>query len=156
KARAQLNKLIDQYPGTPSASEAKTLLNGLELRGNGLGMPLGAVIATREARAIVEKAAVAHGGREAMRRFGAIQAPTRGLIESQGLEFIRELSFQSPDRLKEVLHVADGQQRFDVIRVYNGKQGWIKSMGRARNMGETLGETVKEEMERMNLPRLLF
>jgi hypothetical protein len=116
-----------------------------------------ALTAAREAKAIIEKAVQAHGGRETISRFRAIQTTSRGLIELQGgLEFIRELSFQSPDRLREVLHVAAGEQRFEMIRVYNGKQGWIKSTGRTRSMGEAVRDTVKDEIEAINLPRLLF
>jgi outer membrane lipoprotein-sorting protein len=91
-----------------------------------------------------------------MSRFTAIQTRSLGKIESQGLEFIRELSFQSPNRFKEIVHVTSGTEQFEVMRVYNGKQGWFKSMGRTSSMVGPLRDAVKDEIAMMNLPRSVF
>ncbi len=110
-----------------------------------------------EAKAILDKAVKAHGGAEKLNSVKAQTSKAKGKLEILGgLEFTQESAIQHPDKLREVVHLTVNGMNIDVTTVYNGKEGWINTMGQTMPMEGAILEAVKDSIDTMALSRLAF
>jgi hypothetical protein len=110
-----------------------------------------------EARAILDKAIKAHGGADKLNKAKGQTAKAKGKMELLGgLEFTQESAIQYPDKMREVIHLTVNGMNIDVTTVYNGKEGWINTMGQTMPLEGAILEAVKDAMDTMALSRLAF
>ena len=115
------------------------------------------VRAQDDAKAIIDKAVKAHGGSEKLGHLKAQQAKSKGRLElGSGLDFTQESIFQYPAKIKETLHISAMGQMIDFITVFNGKEGWISTMGQTKPLEGVQLEAINEAMDAIALMRLAF
>lgn len=80
------------------------------------------------ARALVAKAVQAQGGAAQLAKLPAAAAKLKGTFHGQGeaVAFTGEFAAQGSDRLKLALEAEAGGQKFRLVHVLNGDQGWVK------------------------------
>src|SRR5947209_17139515 len=82
-----------------------------------------------EPRAVIDKAIKAFGGEEKLAK-KAGQAKNKGTLEiAGGISFTQEVSFQIPDKFKDVMHMEVNGQKVTITTVYNGKDAWVNANG---------------------------
>jgi hypothetical protein len=95
-------------------------------------VPLATVMAEADdsatARALVNKAIKAHGGEATLAKLPAVTSKFKGKIHGMGeaAAFTGEVAMQGPDRYKAVFEAEEGGEKYRVIQVLNGKNGWTK------------------------------
>jgi hypothetical protein len=111
-----------------------------------------------EAKAILDKALKAHGGLDKINKVKAVQTKAKGTIDVQGnmVNFTQESTVQTPDKLKETVHISIMGQQLDITTIYNGKEGWVNVRGMTINLEGALLDAVKDAIETMTLTRLAF
>ena len=111
----------------------------------------------QEPKDIIEKAVKAHGGREKIEKYKALQTKSKGRLEIMGgLDMTQEASFQFPNKIKETMHLSVNGQQIDVTTVYNGKEGWIKTPAGTMKMSPAIEEAIKDALESLGMARLAF
>jgi hypothetical protein len=112
---------------------------------------------TAAARAILDRAIEAHGGKDVLSRYKGLIIKSRGRFfgRQQPIDYTATSSFQAPDRLRIEGVGRSGNTVITVTRVVNGNQGWrlatdptSKTSGRLEVMNE---EQMKEAREQMHL-----
>jgi hypothetical protein len=79
-------------------------------------------------QALVDKAVQAQGGRAKLEKLQAVTGKSKGTFHALGVvaAFTGEFAFQGPDRSKfDIKAEADGQ-KFRLVIVLAGRQGWVK------------------------------
>jgi hypothetical protein len=113
-----------------------------------VGLLLGVAIqaqAQDDAKAILEKAIKAHGGEEALTKFKAGRARSKGTIElAGGISFTQETAFMLPDKFKETVDLEVMGQKVNTVTVFNGDKFSIKVNG--MELRDMFGEVIKKEM----------
>src|SRR5258706_3559860 len=100
-----------------------------------------------DAKAILEKAIKAHGGEEKLTKLKATQMKGKGTLSAMGMdvEFTIAISAQLPNMMRSELGLSIMGQDLKIVRVYNGKDGWMSAMGAVMKLeGDQLDE-MKEE-----------
>src|SRR5262245_45784769 len=94
---------------------------------------LGNVARAQTAKEIVEKAITAHGGADALKKYPAGKANSKGKISIMGLEVAMEgeTTFQLPDLLKNNLKLDIGGMKIDVLQIYNAGKVRVTAAGMA-------------------------
>jgi hypothetical protein len=93
---------------------------------------------------ILDKAIEAHGGKEKLDKFRAIQAKTKGKLELMGgLDFTQEV-FAYDGKFKEIMHLDAMGQKVTVTTVFNGKDAWINLNGTEIPTNDKIMEALKE------------
>src|SRR5258708_4724165 len=123
-----------------SARFVKCLTVGLLLTGSSWA------IAQEDAKAILDKAAKAHGGMDKISKVKQQQSKAKGKLEIMGnpVDFTQESVVQHPSKFKEVLHLNIMGQPIDVATVYNGKEGWINANGQTMPLEGDILQAIKE------------
>jgi len=101
-----------------------------------------------DVKAVIEKAIKAHGGEQNLTKYQATQQTAKGVLSLQGmdLEFTATISNQLPDKVREEIHLKLMGQKIDVVRVFNGKDGWESAMGTTRDFGDAEMKEAKNNM----------
>jgi hypothetical protein len=111
-----------------------------------------------EPKAIIDKAAKAHGGAEKLAKITGIRLKTKGRVEvAGGIDFIGESTVQVPDKLKEISTLTVNGMQIKVTVVYDGKEAWSNDpvQGTKKLEGAAL-DSLKDGIEAGNLARLAF
>jgi hypothetical protein len=80
------------------------------------------------ARAVIDKAIMAHGGEEALAKYPAASASMSGKIHAMGMEipFSGDVLTSGNDKVKIDLQIEVGAQKIRVTNVITGEKGWSK------------------------------
>jgi hypothetical protein len=120
-------------------------------------LPAVAFGAEDETKAILDKAAKAHGGAEKLAKFQAAKTKSKGTIDlAGGITFTSDSAFQHPDKFKESVELDVMGNKVTVVTVYNGGKGWIVTNGNASEMDEKILEAFKDQTHFMQLMRWTF
>jgi hypothetical protein len=100
-----------------------------------------------ESRAVVEKAAAAHGGKETLAKLGAVRMTTKGtvMINGAAARFSAETSRQLPDRSKVSIQLEIGDVKLLFVQVQNGKMAWSSVEGETEELKD---ERLAEQQAR--------
>jgi outer membrane lipoprotein-sorting protein len=102
-----------------------------------------------ECRAIVLKAMEAHGGKKLLNKYPAVQAKFKGDFDLMGMsvKMNGEVSFNFPDKMRNVVDLNINNNSIQVIQVYDGKNFWVSAMGNTQEIkDEKVIEETKESM----------
>lgn len=101
-----------------------------------------------QVKAVIEKAVKAHGGEANLTKYKAVVQSGKGVLALQGmeLEFTATISGQLPDKVREEIHLESMGQKLDIIRVFNGKEGWTAGMGQTQPFSDAEIKEAKNSM----------
>jgi hypothetical protein len=88
----------------------------------------GPAAAQESARAVIERAIAAHGGRERLARVRADRVKIRGtLMAKTEVPFVSEMTVQLPGRFKSVIELTSDGEKHIVVQIINGDKAgvWI-------------------------------
>jgi hypothetical protein len=79
-------------------------------------------------QALVDKAVQAQGGRARLEKLPAVTGKTKGTFPGLGATaaFTGEFAFQGPDRSKFAIEAEADGEKFRLVVVLAGRQGWVK------------------------------
>jgi hypothetical protein len=113
--------------------------------------------AQADAKAILEKAVKAHGGKESLSKGHAISSKSKGSIELfGGLNFMQESISEFPGRIKETVIVETNGSKFTTITVLEGGKGWTMTDAPPKDLDDAALEEVKQATYLMLLGTLRF
>jgi hypothetical protein len=94
-----------------------------------------------DARALVEKAVKAQGGREKLEKFAAHTLKFKGTFHGMGqaIPMTGELNSQGADRFKMEVEVEAGGMKFQFVSVLAGDKGWVR-------VGDTTNPMDKDQL----------
>jgi hypothetical protein len=98
------------------------------------------------ARAIIDKGIEARGGAEKLAKAQNFKGKGTFYGLGQAIEFSGQWWIQPPDKLKNIISVDAGGQKFDIVQVVNGDKGWHSMMGNVDEMNEEQLKEAKDEM----------
>lgn len=103
------------------------LLAGLAL----VGWSVSARAQSDDTRDLVLKAQKAHGGRAALTKYPGVQVKYKGDVDVNGVQakVEGEVSYQFPERMKNVINVDVNGMKILVQQGYDGKALWLSVMG---------------------------
>jgi hypothetical protein len=104
----------------------------------------------KTARAIVDKAIVAHGGAANLKKFPASVVKFKGTFVGMGAEIpmTGEFSILRDVKIKAEIELDAGGQTISVISVINGDNGWTKIAGADKELDK---DQVQEERHKLHL-----
>src|SRR5438128_1054638 len=111
-----------------------------------LGLVAG-VRAEEGVKAILARAIKAHGGEEALSKYKAGQAKTKGKLKVPGageVEFTQEVSTMQPDKFKESLEFEIANQKVTVVTIANGDKASIEANGKAIEVTDNIKKALKD------------
>jgi len=114
------------------------------------------VRADDEARAILEKAAKAHGGIDKLGKWKAAQTKSKGTLELGASISFTEESFVQPGRLKSITQLEVGNQNITVTTTFDGKKAWVQAQDKTTELEGKLLEKIKEAAYMMTLGSYVF
>ena len=99
-----------------------------------------------EARALLEKIVEAQGGLAALEKLKDYYSKGEGKLYQQGQSFdvVVENWIVLPQMVRQDLTVSLGGQRFKVVYLWNGEQGWIQQGGRWQEMPAELVAEIQK------------
>jgi hypothetical protein len=99
------------------------------------------------AKAVVNEAIKAHGGREKLTKTEFMTRQARGVMSLLGQEvsFTDELVSQLPERLRWTLDAASSGQKTRLLLVINGDKGWQSTGGTVMDISKERLEELREE-----------
>ena len=114
--------------------------------------PLALVLAPASARAadepkdILAKAIKAHGGEELLTKNKAAQIKTKGKITLGGaeIEFTQEVSYMSPDKLRESMELTVGGMTFNTLTLVNGDKMVLEVNGKEMEVPDQAKAALKD------------
>ena len=108
-------------------------------------------------RVLVAKAIKAHGGTDALSKYKASVTKQKGKFRGLGdaIDFTGDSSVQLPDRLRTEVHSKFGGQDFVFVQIVNGNKGWFKIAGNTDELKKDMLEEAKEQMNALNITRLV-
>lgn len=110
-----------------------------------------------DAKAILQKAVKAHGGKEKLAKAHAVSSKSKGSVELfGGLSFTQESISDLAGAFKETVNVETNNSRFPTVTVLEGGKGWTKTDGAPRDLDESALEEIKQAMHLMMLGTLRF
>jgi len=125
-------------------------------------LALGATSAARaaddDARAIVVKAIKAHGGEEALTKFKAGRAKTKGKIDIAGVgevEFTQDVVSMLPDKLKDTMEMQIAGMTITVVTLVNGDKISIEAAGKEVPINDAIKKALKDALHMSKVARLV-
>ncbi len=99
-----------------------------------------------EARALLERVIAAQGGLAALERLKDYYSKGEGTLYQQGQSFdvVVENWIVLPQMMRQELTISLGGQRFKVVYLWNGEQGWIRQGGRWQEMPAELVAEIQK------------
>jgi hypothetical protein len=109
------------------------------------------------ARAIVEKAVVAHGGTDALARNRAEKVRFKGSLTVRGhsLPFTDETTVQLPAQYKHVIETNDGVDKTTIVQLINGDKLYVTINGQPIKLDPAGLSEMRSGMELQRALRLL-
>jgi hypothetical protein len=114
------------------------------------------VRADDDARAILDKAAKAHGGLDKLTKEKAAQTKTKGTLDVGGGISFTEESFVQKDRFKSVSQLEVGNQNIQVTTVFNGEKAWVHAQDKTTELEGKLLDEIKEMANMMEISSYAF
>jgi hypothetical protein len=114
--------------------------------------------AADDALAVVNKGIKAHGGEEALTKYKAGQASSKGKITLPGVgevDFTQEVASMLPDKLKETLHLDIGGKQIDVVTIMNGDTVSIEAAGKDVPITDDIKKALKEAQYMLKVGKLV-
>src|SRR5438105_3170264 len=101
-----------------------------------------------EARAIIDKAVQATGGKEKLTKLKGLVFNMKGKVSVMGTDitFTAEASVQMPDKMRMQFDGDFMGNKFSRLQVVNGKKAWVSMGGNTMDMPEEEFANNKEEM----------
>jgi hypothetical protein len=107
-------------------------------------------------RAVLEKAIAAHGGEKALTRHKASHSRSKGKIHiGAALDFTAEEDVQFPDKFRSALHVEANNQNVTIIQVFDGKKGWVSTMGKTTDLDDKANAEIQELLHAMRVANMV-
>jgi len=108
-------------------------------------------------RALVERAVRAQGGEARLAKSRAGQTRVKGTLFLQAdVPFTKEVLYQLPDQIKDVLTAEVEGQKLTVTTVFNGEKGWISRNGKTELLADpALLTELRESAYLVEVCRLL-
>ncbi len=107
-------------------------------------------------RVIFEKAIAAHGGEKALARHQASHSRSKGKIHlGAALDFTAEEDVQLPDKFRSALHVEANNQSITIVQVFDGKKGWVSTMGKTTDLDNKANKEIQEILHAMRVANLV-
>jgi hypothetical protein len=106
----------------------------------------GGAATAETAKDILDKAIAAHGGADAIKKYPAGKATSKGKINIMGLEvpLEGETLYQLPDLGKNILKLDVGGQKINVVQVFNGGKVKVTANEAATPLSDAQKNEVKE------------
>ncbi len=117
----------------------------------------GPAVAQDAARAVIERAVLAHGGEEALARNRAEKVKFKGSLVLRGhsVPFLAETTVQLPAQYKYVLELNDGTNKTTILHVINGDKVYVTINGEAQKLEAAAQSEIRTGMEVERAKRLL-
>src|SRR5579885_2485618 len=113
-----------------------------------LGLFLSGRCVAQDARATIEKAIEAQGGRDKLARIGAVSMKWKGvLIDPNPEPFTADIDREWPNRFRNVFHLTLPNGRYTVICVGDGTSLVLQTEYGVEKAREKISEYLKQEME---------
>jgi hypothetical protein len=110
-----------------------------------LVQPTGVTGAPEDARVVLTRALIAHGGAETIAKYQARHIKVRGTLTSnRNLPFVHELFYQAPGQIRDVLTVEADGKRSTITCGFDGDNGWALLEGKATALPESMKAELKE------------
>src|SRR5580700_11219041 len=108
----------------------------------------GRVAAADNIKSVIEKAIKAHGGKENLTKYKAVQMKADGKIFEGGMEieFSASVAGQMPDKVREEISLEIMGQKITAIRFFDGKQGWKSRNGRMEDLTDAEIDEIKDDI----------
>lgn len=89
-----------------------------------------------ELRDLVLKAQKAHGGKEALTKYQGVQVRYKGDVDVNGMQakIDGEVSYNFPDRMKNVINVDVNGMKIEVQQGFDGKALWMSVLGKTQEI----------------------
>jgi hypothetical protein len=112
----------------------------------------------KEALAIIDKASVAHGIKDAKGKSEGYVGKNKGTAHVQGLdlEFTQEVSILVPSKFREVMNLNVMNNQISVITTFDGKNASITANGQDIPIQKEMLEEFKESAHMMRLMQAAF
>ncbi len=111
-----------------------------------------------DAKAVILRAIKAHGGEEALTKYKAGTAKSKGTITVPGagdLPFTQEMAYMLPDKLKETLQLSVGGNTVGIVTLINGEKCAIEANGTEVEITEPIKEALKDARQTLKVGRLV-
>jgi hypothetical protein len=123
-----------------------------------LGFNLVTQAGGNDADAIIDKAIKAHlgDGKDSFKK--GYRGKNKGTLYIAGmeLEFTQDVAVQQPTKFKEVMELSVMGMKIEVVTVFNGKEGWIKSAGKDVKVENDILEEFKDVGALMSISHGVF
>jgi outer membrane lipoprotein-sorting protein len=108
----------------------------------------------KELKDIVAKAIEAHGGAENLAKLKVHSAEDKGVFHGMGfpIPYTATAYTQDPDKMRVEIRASVDDNKFEMVRVVDGKKGWVKVNDMVQDMPE---EEVAAEQENLRTGRYL-
>jgi len=108
---------------------------------------VGAAAAQEDARSLLEKAIIAHGGERLVKARTQIRS-VKGEIDAfpQAIPFTGETQLKLPDKGRWALDLERNNQKLPVILVVNGDKGWTTGGGATKEMTDQQAADQRQEL----------
>ncbi len=134
----------------------RTILAMLAVGSAFLG-PTPRTLAQEDAKAILQKAVKAHGGKEKLAKPHGQSSKSKGSIELfGGLSFTQESISDLAGAFKETVTVETNNSRFTTVTVLEGGKGWTKTDSEIKDLDQGALEEIKQAINLMLLGTLRF
>jgi hypothetical protein len=110
-----------------------------------------------DARAVIERAIEAHGGRERLARVQADRAKVKGslFINNKAVPFTGETLVQLPTKLKTIVQLNLDAKVVTLVHVLNAENGWVTLDGQPQKVEATALAEMRETMALARAVRLV-
>jgi hypothetical protein len=121
-----------------------------------LSLPAARADDQADLKAQLEKSIKAHGGAEALNKFGAGASKMQGKYYGmgEGIAFDGTVHAQGDDRFRMELQMDVMGQKITFLQVYNAGKGWVAINGMTREMNKEELEAMREQRRNERLSRL--
>jgi len=98
-------------------------------------------------KAVIDKAIKAHGGKETLEKFKVSRIKGKGTLHAMGadIEFSVVGVSELPNKLRSEIKLDIMGQSIEIVRVFDGKNGWQSAMGTTMELTDEQLDEMKEE-----------
>ncbi len=108
--------------------------------------------------AVINKAIKAHGGEEALTKYKAVQASSKGKITLPGVgevDFTQEVATMLPDKVKETMHLDIDGKQITIVTLMNGDVVSIEAAGKDVPITDEIKMALKEAQYLMKVVKFV-
>jgi hypothetical protein len=102
--------------------------------------------AQEDAKALLDKAAKAHGGKEKLVRIKGFQVTCKGSMDlmGQSVDYTQESTIDFAGKVKETVEASANGKRVRITTIFDGEQGWFVANGTTTAMSKESLDDMKE------------